>query len=143
MISTPIIAPAAEAARPHHLLALHHVVQDLLQPLAPPHAATVLKLLTTGWGLSPPRSKADTTASVVRLVHRVSEGRGPQRLTGRWVITGMLFSGQLCFGSSLFSFAIWLSFGYLLLLFEKVDATQIYYTPGFSTSHWLGCQKLD
>eukprot|EP00667_Euglena_gracilis_P003042 EG_transcript_3048 len=70
MVLGGVLAPEVLA---HHLLALHHVVQDLLQPLAPPHAATVLKLLTTGWGLPPPRSKADATASVVRLVHRVSE----------------------------------------------------------------------
>lgn len=43
--------------------------------LWPQNHATVAKLLATGWGLPAPRSRADFSHTVIRLVHRMSEAR--------------------------------------------------------------------
>eukprot|EP00668_Euglena_longa_P010899 GGOE01013215.1.p1 GENE.GGOE01013215.1~~GGOE01013215.1.p1 ORF type:complete len:601 (-),score=166.83 GGOE01013215.1:1009-2811(-) len=57
----------------HHLLALYHIVEDLLKPLAPQQHTTVAKALATGWGVPPPKGKLDFGNTAVRLVHRMSE----------------------------------------------------------------------
>lgn len=48
------------------------------RPLGPQQQSTVTKALTKGWGVAPPKSKAESYASTMRLLQRLSEPRkGP------------------------------------------------------------------
>eukprot|EP00668_Euglena_longa_P047599 GGOE01063479.1.p1 GENE.GGOE01063479.1~~GGOE01063479.1.p1 ORF type:complete len:872 (-),score=271.54 GGOE01063479.1:252-2663(-) len=55
------------------LLALHHIVEDLLKPLAPQQHSAVIKALAKGWGVPPPKGKGEFGVSGLRLVQRMSE----------------------------------------------------------------------
>eukprot|EP00667_Euglena_gracilis_P001069 EG_transcript_1068 len=56
-----------------YLLVLYHVMEDLLTPLAPQQFAAVTKALAKGWGVAPPKTKADLGASGLWLMQRLSE----------------------------------------------------------------------
>nr|BAD20741.1 putative membrane-bound adenylyl cyclase [Euglena gracilis] len=63
---------SAEAVT-QHLLVLYRIVEDLLTPLAPSQFATVTKALARGWGVAPPKSKAEFGPVGLRLMQRMSE----------------------------------------------------------------------
>eukprot|EP00667_Euglena_gracilis_P000936 EG_transcript_936 len=56
-----------------YLLVLYRVVEDLLTPLAPSQFATVTKALAKGWGVAPPKTKADFGPAGLWLMQRMSE----------------------------------------------------------------------
>eukprot|EP00667_Euglena_gracilis_P001838 EG_transcript_1836 len=57
----------------HQLQALYQILEALLKPLGPQQQSTVTKALTKGWGVAPPKSKAENHVSSMRLVQRLSE----------------------------------------------------------------------
>eukprot|EP00667_Euglena_gracilis_P001750 EG_transcript_1748 len=57
----------------HQLQALYSILEALLRPLGPQQQSTVTKALTKGWGVAPPKSKAESYASTMRLLQRLSE----------------------------------------------------------------------
>eukprot|EP00667_Euglena_gracilis_P003073 EG_transcript_3082 len=55
------------------LLALYRLLEDLLKPLAPQHHSAVVKALARGWGVPPPKSRAEFSAAGLQVVQRLSE----------------------------------------------------------------------
>lgn len=62
-------------SRPHQLQTLYHILEDLLKPLGPQQQSVVTKALAKGWGVAPPKSKAESYATGMHLVQRMSECR--------------------------------------------------------------------
>eukprot|EP00667_Euglena_gracilis_P001257 EG_transcript_1259 len=57
----------------HQLQTLYHILEDLLKPLGPQQQSVVTKALAKGWGVAPPKSKAESYATGMHLVQRMSE----------------------------------------------------------------------